>query len=543
MINNKWFWALLVLIAFTFFSSADVKGWLDCTPSTCPPNYQDNGTICEGGECVRQCITYRCVPQWSQVSTETFGWTSEAVAQEKDFAAQYTANNLTACYQFFYDGAPAASDDYIKMFVNDPPINYNNCDSEGIGGFHGGNNWLSGMHNYTGDVNGNEYDNLVKAVRGTSVAGSTLTGQNYKPEMAAEYSIYCVPNTSVACSEQFEGTNNCDNDCYNTWTDAYVTQGYFETASTDDQTLYNDLECNGEVSENQMSAVKYIVYTAPIVLTNETNDQICNRVNEAPQARNVQVIPTQPNAGQDLECNFTYIDPENFQEKNSSYEWWKNAVNQNINSRTLLKGNLSVGNVWFCKVTPSDGLIFGTKNQSTNNVTILTTVKNPMMKVNNIPVWNESGFYEGETVILDFSDELNSELNTCTPDATGFCDIPLNFSSEATGTLKLTDLKIYYKEEFSLLFNFTNLTSKFNDAVFAFTMLNNNLPQGNFSWILNFGDNASVSSTIGINLQNQEDAFVIAQHAYNAVGTYTVQATVTNGSVQDQESLIIQVTP
>src|SRR3989344_6447909 len=88
-----------------------------------------------------------------------------------------------------------------------------------------------------------------------------------------------------------------------------------------------------------------------------------------PSVSNVRVLPETPNAGQDLLCNYTYSSPENYTEQNSTFEWWKNSVNQNINSQILAKGNLSVGDSWYCRVTGYDGLNFSTTVQSSNTVT------------------------------------------------------------------------------------------------------------------------------------------------------------------------------
>ena len=84
-------------------------------------------------------------------------------------------------------------------------------------------------------------------------------------------------------------------------------------------------------------------------------------VSADPSVSNVRVLPETPNAGQDLLCNYTYSSPENYTEQNSTYEWWKNSANQNINSQILGKNNLSVGDQWYCKVTGYDGLNFRQK--------------------------------------------------------------------------------------------------------------------------------------------------------------------------------------
>ena len=187
-------------------------------------------------------------------------------------------------------------------------------------------------------------------------------------------------------------------------------------------------------------------------------------------------MPEIPNAGQDLLCNYTYSDPENFTEQNSSYEWWKNGANQNINSQTLNKNNLTPGDQWYCKVTPSDGLLFGTQAQSANTVTVRNATQNPVLYANNQAVWNNTGYYGVENNVFEFGDELNTALSSCTADAQGFCDIPLKFSSDNVGALNVSvENSVYYTEALVL------------SDVDKFYFINSN--GGNVAW---FGDAGNI---------------------------------------------------
>ena len=60
-----------------------------------------------------------------------------------------------------------------------------------------------------------------------------------------------------------------------------------------------------------------------------------------PSATGVRVLPQNPNAGQDLLCNYTYTSPKNYTEQNSSFKWFKNGTDQNINAQLLSKTNLT----------------------------------------------------------------------------------------------------------------------------------------------------------------------------------------------------------
>ena len=167
-------------------------------------------------------------------------------------------------------------------------------------------------------------------------------------------------------------------------------------------------------------------------------------VTAAPSATSVKVLPESPNAGQELICNYTYMHPSNYTEQNSSYEWWKNGVNQNINNQILAKSNLTPGDNWYCKVTPNDGVSLGTKQQSSNTVTILNATLNPVFYVNGVAVWNESGYFGSRTNVLGLNQEFASGLGSCVPDEEGYCNITLTFYSGNNGILNLTDMMVYY---------------------------------------------------------------------------------------------------
>lgn len=535
----------MMCVVLLFYSQLG-DAYVDCSTPSCPVGYFANSTTCEGSTCITQCLSNECTMQWTQVYSNSFGWSSSTAAQDKLNSGSYQTTNTSLCYQFTYDGAPAA-DTFIRMFVNTPTTP--DCDTHGIGGFFQGtgitgdsNPWFNGMANVSGDVAGgnNEYDYLLRVVRGDSETGS-LSG-NYKVEMSGDGSIYCVPNSSISCSV-LGGTNTCDYDCYNQYTEAYVTQGYYEDqGGSPDNTLYGDQECVGDVTDNRMQNVQFFVYSSPTALSNITISTSCDRTNEAPSVNGVIVKPFTPNAGQDLECTFNYTDPENFLEQNSTFEWWKNGANQNINSNILDKGNLTIGDSWYCKMTPSDGLLFGNKTQSQNNVNITTTVKDPEFKIGNLVIWSKNGYYGHKEEVLNFNQQLIDALSICVPDQSSFCDINLSFSTTSTGILELTNLEVFYALPIDLIFNLTNLTSSFSNTLIEFQIVNNNLPSGNFSWSVNFGDGTTINSTANTFLNASEDTFVLSQYAYASAGTYNITAIAMTGGNSDSEILTVKVT-
>ena len=451
-INLIWIFALILLIPNTL-------AYTDCTTSACPSGYTDNGVVCSGATCVRNCTVEICAQDWTQVHSNTFGF-DDATVENLEQSVSYTPSDTGRCYNFTYQGPPD-SVSYRRVNVDDP-VPSGDCDSEAIGGFWDDTNraspWFSSMSNYLGATPGDaEYDYLLKIMRAHAQASSDDT---YHSNVVVRERISCAPNT-IACdtSHGLGGPNVCDTDCYNRITMMRISQGYYndttpssDSNSENDNTLYADKECGNDaggshdfVNTNRMNNVQFIVYESTLI--NQSLDQTCDRAHEAPSASNVRVLPEIPNAGQDLLCNYTYSDPENFTEQNSSYEWWKNSVNQNINSQTLAKGNLTPGEQWYCKVTPSDGLLFGTQAQSANTVTIRNATQNPIFYANNQAVWNNSGYYGVENNIFEFGDELNSALSSCTADAEGFCDISLTFSSDNVGLLNVSiENSVYYTE-------------------------------------------------------------------------------------------------
>ncbi|HLD15769.1 MAG TPA: LamG domain-containing protein [Candidatus Nanoarchaeia archaeon] len=175
---------------------------------------------------------------------------------------------------------------------------------------------------------------------------------------------------------------------------------------------------------------------------------------------NVSVLPSIPNLGDDLLCNYTYHSIFNYSEKGSTYKWFKNGVNQNLNYETLAKGNLSLNDKWYCTIMPSDGLTNGTE-VSSSNVTIRTTVSNLKMYVENTNVWNRTGYLSGSEYIENYESTLQSAIDNCVADAQGYCNITLKFSSDTNGTLNLSNFEAYYvTSSAAVCENLINTTNK-----------------------------------------------------------------------------------
>jgi len=262
-----------------------------------------------------------------------------------------------------------------------------------------------------------------------------------------------------------------------------------------------------------------------------------------PSVSNVRVLPENPNAGQNLLCNYTYSSPENYTEQNSTFEWWKNSINQNINSQILTKENLSIGDNWYCRVTGYDGLNFSSTIQSGNIVTILNATQNPIMYVNGSVQWNESGYYGDSKDVLDFTSKLNNALENCTADGEGFCTILITFSSNNNGMLNSSNLGIYYSESRSSVVSLKieSISTMYSNGtlkIFEFVILNDgSTTVTDIQWRFDTNDSNVINSTLNISsLASNERAFVYIQYNFSSTGRYNVMVNATGISSSNTAS-------
>ena len=267
-------------------------------------------------------------------------------------------------------------------------------------------------------------------------------------------------------------------------------------------------------------------------------------VNE-PTVSSVNTILINATLGDNLECNYSYSSPLNYSEKDSSYKWYKDGVNQNINSQTLAKGNLSLNDKWYCTVIPSDGLLNGTESFSSNNVTILTTVSNVSLYIENYHAWYNSGYYSGEEFIYGFEDELNNALNNCVADSGGYCNITLSVSSDTNGTLNLSNMEIYYEiSEATLNLSISNLSalsSNTTHTLFEFVINNTGGNTLNASWSIDMGDGTTITNNQNITLTSRESALVYVEYNYTNKGTYTINVTARASNASSSSSITAYV--
>ena len=90
-----------------------------------------------------------------------------------------------------------------------------------------------------------------------------------------------------------------------------------------------------------------------------------------------------------------------------------------------------------------------------------------------------------------------------------------------------------------LIFIFTRVAANGLTQIFEFIIQNNLQQLDNFVWQLLPTSGLAINSTIPLQLNLSEAAFVEVEHTYNTTGNYTVFATVTNGTALDVENITI----
>ncbi len=558
---------VIMSILFLLFGSVYVLAYTSCTPSSnCPAGYTDNGTICNGKICYRQCYILTCgnasTATWTQVFSDA---NKPHIKDQTDFDVSdslgYTPTDSSKCYKFEYKGT-SPSGSCIQMNFNESQNPPANCDTESVVGFRDITNtenpWYANIETanevrgpkYLGFVNKAQFNYMLKVAR--SHADGEGTAQPYKDDLALPNIVYCA-NATAICDALAQRPTNCTTACYNRETQLRGFQGALnETGSTSDDTLYAGKGCgirivdagNGNyftVKSTEGCSGGYYVYSTPANITKYDTSAQCDMINEAPNITGVKVLPLTPNAGQDLICNYTYYDIENFTEQNSSYEWWKNNVNQNISSQILSYNNLTPNDVWFCKVSGSDGDKTSAFVQSSNNVTITSTVQNPTFNVNVTQAWNQIGYY-GISKLIRFDSQLQSALGNCTQDEFGYCNISLMFYSNSTGILNLTNINIYHENTSTNEANLTidklqELRVVGKDVVYEIQILNGrSTTLENINWSLNISNVITYASYLS-NLTSNESLYVYFQHNYSSFGEFNVTVTAFNQNYNATKNL------
>ena len=81
--------------------------------------------------------------------------------------------------------------------------------------------------------------------------------------------------------------------------------------------------------------------------------------------------------------------------------------------------------------------------------------------VDGIKEWNYTGLFN-ETIRIDnFNSSINTALQTCSTDESGYCNIPLYFISDYYGIIQISDIEINYTQNPNPIYLNTNLISSF----------------------------------------------------------------------------------
>jgi hypothetical protein len=540
-----------LILLILLLSVISVNAWIDCTPSPCPTGYVDNGTWCENGDCYRNCIGLSCTGEWTLTYTNQMEFHGDE-ARNSYSSSAYTSNNENLCYQFELE----ASNKDIRLDATngyDPSGDATNCDSEAISGFWESgkptNPWYENLtdsgdwgSNYWGDVSYSTFDYFFIANRGSNNEDS-FTSPSYHSDMLTDYSIYCAPNEE-ACSQIGDYKTDCDITCYDHSTYAHIAQIWVKDYDSSDSTTSNNNnlrswdDCpDSEVSANFFRYPNFKVYTKNTI-ANLTNNQVCTRTNEVPIASNITINGN--NAGDDLSCNFIYYDIEGFEEKDSTYEWYKNGVPQNISSKILIKDYTEPNDIWSCSVIPCDGLVNGTKIYS-SNITILSTINNPKIYIENKEIWNYSGYYSKKELNKAILDEITNVLDNCTKNENGLCNISLTFSSDSSGKLNISKLEIYQRERIPRIeiTDFENNYSNKTIQGFSFKIKNTgDTILEDISWTINTENDYNITGQI-LKLERNQEINIYREYDYSNIGYYNVNISVSNTNISD--SIINQI--
>ncbi len=212
---------------------------------------------------------------------------------------------------------------------------------------------------------------------------------------------------------------------------------------------------------------------------------------------------------------------------------------------------------------------------------LLNTPSNISIYVGNGLAYNQTGKFL-TTENIEFSEELNGALYSCTADSDGYCTIPLTIHSDSSGQIALNDLDInfniteyvwnaaslvngLYKARirsyngqtygswdasdnyFGIGLNplrLVNLSVVYqNSTQRIFKFIAENLfatSLNNLTWQLNVGS-SNISSQLNSNLSNGENMLVHVFYNYSSSGNYTIRATASSGQYNYNSTINITV--
>jgi serine protease len=106
-------------------------------------------------------------------------------------------------------------------------------------------------------------------------------------------------------------------------------------------------------------------------------ESLLDLTDHVPVASNAAIAPLLPTRYENLILSYDYSDSAGHTENGTQIRWYKNSTIQTAYNdlKTVPYAALQAGDQWYCTVTPSDGVLYGTAVKSNNTVTVYTGPK------------------------------------------------------------------------------------------------------------------------------------------------------------------------
>jgi hypothetical protein len=104
-----------------------------------------------------------------------------------------------------------------------------------------------------------------------------------------------------------------------------------------------------------------------------TFDPPSRTANTIPEASTLAINPISPSDSSNLSATYTYFDADGHGESSSKIKWFKNGALQVIynDQKTIPSSATSVGDEWYFRVSPHDGLDYGIEKELVDPVTVV----------------------------------------------------------------------------------------------------------------------------------------------------------------------------
>ncbi len=271
--------------------------------------------------------------------------------------------------------------------------------------------------------------------------------------------------------------------------------------------------------------------------------------NRAPSVANVVVGPAAPRSNTDLTLTYTYTDPDGDAEGGTTINWYADGapVTSFTNLKTVPASAIRRGQKWYAEVTPKDGQTAGTLVKS-NEVTI----GNDEPVASNVKIAPASPIRtDSLTVTWDYSDpngdaqdgtqirwRKNNQPQSALDDKTTV-PAPLVKGDKWTVEIQPKDgLALGGKVDSAAVTvgNSEPVITKLDDVASAATGV-----QTPVSWTIVASDPDGDTLTYTCTKDGQTVGTGATQTASFAVGTYTIECTVSDGTASVKRSLTIAV--